>query len=179
MDNTELARRLKKNDENALAEIIDKFTPLVSTIIYNISNGSLSKDDIEEAAADTFTALWYHREQIQEDKLKGFLCCIAKNKAKDKLRKSKSNLLISLDDVMIEDELVVSEEIEEKTIHTFLYQALEEIGEPDKEIIIRHYYYYQSAKVISDKMSMNHETVKSKIQRARTKLKKLLTERGF
>ena len=83
MDFEKLTERLQNNDENALEEIIEKFTPLVSTIIYNLSGGILSTSDMEEVTSDTFITLWYNREKIQADKLKGYLCCIAKNKAKE------------------------------------------------------------------------------------------------
>ncbi len=78
-----------------------------------------------------------------------------------------------------EDGLVVSDEIENKIIAELLREALDIIGEPDKEIIIRHYYYYQSSTEISGIMGMKSETVKSRIKRAREKLKKILAERGY
>ena len=82
MENEKLAERLRNNDETALEEIIDRFTPLVSTIIYNLANGSMSQPDIEEITSDTFFSLWCNRDKVEKDKLKGYLCCIAKNKAK-------------------------------------------------------------------------------------------------
>ena len=78
-----------------------------------------------------------------------------------------------------EDGLVVSDEIENKVITEVLKEALDIIGEPDKEILIRHYYYYQSSTEISERMGMKSETVKSRIKRARGKLKAILTERGY
>ena len=87
--------------------------------------------------------------------------------------------VISIEGMEFEDSLNVSQNIEDKFISEALRNALDEIGEPDREIIIRHYYYYQSSTVISEKMQMNSETVKSRIKRAKDKLKKILTERGF
>ena len=180
MDSEKLSRKLKENDESALEEIIDRFTPLVSTIIYNLSNGNLSTSDIEEVTADTFISLWYNREKIQPDKLKGYICCIAKNKAKNKIKSNQRHQdVVSIEGMDFEDGLNVSQEIEDKFISKALKDALDEIGEPDREIIIRHYYYYQSSTVISEKMQMNSETVKSRIKRAKEKLKKILTERGW
>ena len=57
-----LAQKLMQGDENALEAIIDRFTPLVSTIVYNLANGSLSTADIEELTSETFITLWYNRE---------------------------------------------------------------------------------------------------------------------
>ncbi len=54
MDNNNLIKRLKKHDERILEEIMSCYTPIVATIIFNISNGSLFLSDIEETVADVF-----------------------------------------------------------------------------------------------------------------------------
>ncbi len=179
MEIEKLAEKLKKGDENAFEAIVDRFTPLVSTIIFNLANGSLNTTDIEELTSDTFVTLWYNRDKIQPDKLKGYICCIAKNKTKNKLKAAFRHQIINIDEMDYEDGLVVSDEIENKIIAEVLREALDIIGEPDKEIIIRHYYYYQSSTEISEKMGMKSETVKSRIKRAREKLRSILTERGY
>lgn len=179
MDIEQSAKRIKNGDENALEEIIERFTPIVSTIIFNLSGGQLSTADIEEVTSDTFITLWYNRDKIQEDKLKGYICCIAKNKAKDKIRTTGRHKTVNIDEMDFEDGLQVSESIENKIVTEALRDSLEKIGEPDREIIIRHYYYYQSSSEISEKTGIKSETVKSKIKRAREKLRKLLFERGF
>ena len=175
-----LAQRIKKGDETALEEVTRKFTPLVSTIISNIAGGCFGTEDLEEVTADTFITLWYNRKRIQTDKLKGFICCIAKNKAKNKIRSNlRHQKVVSIDEMDFESDLDVPQKIDDRSLSEALIKALDEIGEPDKEIIIRHYYYYQSSTIISEKMQMNADTVKSRIRRAREKLKKLLTERGY
>lgn len=180
MDEQKLAERLMNGEQTALEEVTRKYTPLVSTIISNIVAGCFSVQDIEEITSDTFIALWFNRNKIQPDKLKGFLCCIAKNKAKNKIKSNQRHQdIVSIEGMDFEDSLNVSEQIEDKFISEALRNALDEIGEPDREIIVRHYYYYQSSTVISEKMQMNSETVKSRIKRAKDKLKKILTERGF
>lgn len=179
MEIEKLAEKLIQGDESAFEAIVDRFTPLVSTIVYNLANGSLSTSDMEELTSDTFITLWYNRDKVMPDKLKGYICCIAKNKTKNKLKSILRHHAVSIDDEDYEDGLVVSDEIENKIIAELLREALDIIGEPDKEIIIRHYYYYQSSTEISGIMGMKSETVKSRIKRAREKLKKLLAERGY
>ena len=179
MDVEKLAVKLMNSDENALEEIIDRFTPLVSTIIYNLSGGNLSTSDIEEVTSDTFITLWYNRDKVQPDKLKGYICCIAKNKAKDKLKTTMRHKTVDISEMDFEDGLVVPDTIESRVITEALKDALDKIGEPDREIIIRHYYYYQSSTEIAEKTGLKSETVKSKIKRAREKLRKILAEKGF
>ena len=179
METEKLAERLIKGDEKAFGSIIDRFTPLVSTIVFNLANGSLNTMDMEELTSDTFVSLWYNREKVQPDKLKGYICCIAKNKTKNKLKSVSRHQIISIDEIDYEDGLIVSDEIENKIIAEVIMDALNEIGEPDKETIIRHYYYYQSSTEISEKMGMKSETVRSRIKRARDKLKTILMKRGY
>ena len=179
MDNIKLAKKLKKHDEKALEEIMAKFTPLVATIIYNISCGRLSTSDIEEVSADVFITLWNNADNFQNENLKGYLCSIAKNKAKNKLREIKPIHIVDIEDTVIFDDFSVAENIEDKDINSELYNAVNEIKEPDREIMIRHYYYYQSVYEIAKIMNINAETVKSKIQRTRVKLRKYLEERGY
>ena len=55
MDNNTV--KLLQQDESALEEIIREYAPYVSTIIYNVSKGSLSVSDMEETTAEVFITL--------------------------------------------------------------------------------------------------------------------------
>ena len=179
MNEIQIVDKLKKHDESALVEIIDRFTPLVSAIIYNVSKGSLSSSDIEEAAADTFFTLWNNAEKVQPESLKGYISSIAKTKALDKMRTVKAPEIIDIEDVTLADEYMIEDNIDRQVLHNDLCEALNQFGEPDTEILVRYYYYYQTANKIAEVMGLKLEAVKSKIKRARTKLKAFLTERGY
>ena len=75
-----LVEKLKKHDEKALTQIIEQQSRLVASIIFNTSKGSLSKEDIEEVTSDVFVTLWNNAEKVQEGKLKGYICSIAKTR---------------------------------------------------------------------------------------------------
>ena len=74
---------------------------------------------------------------------------------------------------------MIEDNIDRQVLHNDLCEALNQFGEPDKEILVRYYYYYQTANKIAEVMGLKLEAVKSKIKRARTKLKAFLTERGY
>lgn len=182
MDNKKLAKRLKKHDEEALNEIIVRFTPLVSTIAHNISAGRLSRSDIEEVTSDVFVTLWRNAGEIREDTLKNYICCIAKSRTKDRLRKEHSGNISDIDDIDDTDgadEFFIDENYEKKELYNCLREEIMKIGEPDREILIRYYYYYQSVSVIARSLNMNVQTVKSKLRRTRIKLKTALKDRGY
>ena len=180
MTEQELIQGLKKRDESAIEEIMECFTPYVSTIIYNVSRGSLSTADIEETAADVFFVLWNHSDKVQEGSLKGYIASIAKARAKDKIRSTvRHGEVVDIEDVVLADEYTISDNMDRQVLQKDLKDAISQFKEPDKEIIIRYYYYYQTAPKIAEVMELKLEAVKSKIKRARTKLKAFLTERGY
>ncbi len=180
MTEHELIQGLKNRDESAIEEIMERFTPYVSTIIYNVARGNMSTSDIEETAADVFFVLWNHSDQVLEGSLKGYLASIAKSKAKDKLRSTnRHGDILDIDDVVLADEYSLNDNMDRQVLQNDLNEALAQFGEPDKEILIRYYYYYQTAPKIADLMELKLEAVKSKIKRARTKLKSFLKERGY
>ena len=174
-----LVEKLKKHDEKALSKIIEQQSGFVASVIYNTSKGSLTKEDIEEVIADVFVTLWNNAEKAQEGKLKGYLCSIAKTRALNKIKSLKNTAVLNIDDYDSEDDFSIADETEKKDIHRELREVITEIPLPNREILIRYYYYNQAVSQIAAEMKMNLETVKSKLRRTREKIKTKLIERSY
>ena len=174
-----LVEKLKQHDEKALTRIIEQQSRLVASVISNTSKGSLSKEDIEEVTADVFVTLWNNAEKVQEGKLKGYLCSIAKTRALNKIKSLHHNTVLNIDDYDPEDDFSIADDTEKKDIHRELREVITEIPLPDREILIRYYYYNQTVSQISEKMDIKLDTVKSKLRRTREKIKAKLIERGY
>lgn len=179
MNDSKLAVRLKNKDQKAFEQVIEKYTPLVSTVIYNVSRGSLSKEDIEETVTDVFLTLWKNADHIIDDKLKGYICRIAKTRALNKISSVSAHQLLNIDDYDPEDDFSVSAEVESKQLADELREIISEMEMPDREIIVRYYYYSQNTAKIAEVLQLNINTVKSKLRRARDKIKSKLIERGY
>lgn len=179
MNDSKLAVRLKNKDQKAFEQVIEKYTPLVSTVIYNVSRGSLSKEDIEETVTDVFVTLWKNADHIIDDKLKGYICRIAKTRALNKISSVSAHQLLNIDDYDPEDDFSVSAEVESKQLADELREIISEMEMPDREIIVRYYYYSQNTAKIAEVLQLNINTVKSKLRRARDKIKSKLIERGY
>ena len=52
------------------------------------------------------------------------------------------------------------------------------LGEPDREVFLRHYFLAQTVQKISQIMNMNESTVKTKLRRGRGRLKETFTRWG-
>ncbi|MBR2724666.1 MAG: sigma-70 family RNA polymerase sigma factor [Ruminococcus sp.] len=174
-----LLQKLKKHDEEALVSIIDKYSHLVATVAFNISKGSLTKEDIEEIASDVFVLLWKNSDKVQQGKLKGYICSIARTQTLNKIAVVKRKTVLNIDDYDPEDDFSIEDETENMDLQEELRSIIGELGQPDKDILIRHYYYCQTVSQISKNMQINLETVKSKLRRTRDKIKKILIERGY
>ena len=133
---------------------------------------------MEEVISDVFVTLWKNTDKIIEGKLKGYLCSIARTKTLDKLYYIKEPPL-DIDDMQLEDDFYVEDIAEANETANILQQLISEIPEPDREILIRYYYYRQTAPQIAEKLRMKLPTVKSKLKRTREKLRRKLAERGY
>ena len=105
-----LESRLNRHDESALSEIIDQYSRLTATVIYNTSKGSLSKEDIEETVSDVFITLWNNADKVMEGKLKGYLCAIARTRALNKIAANKNNSILKIDDYDLKDDFSIEDE---------------------------------------------------------------------
>ena len=179
LNDMKLARKLKCKDQKAFEEIIEKYTPLVSAIIYNVSKNSLSKEEMEETVTDVFVTLWKNADNIIDDKLKGYICRIAKTRALNKISSVNSHQLLNIDDYDPEDDFSISAEVEKNELASELREIISQIDMPDREIIIRYYYYSQNTSKIAEVMNINQQTVKTKLWRTRDKIKSKLIERGY
>ena len=57
-------------------------------------------------------------------------------------------------------------------------RSIDHLGEPDREIFLRHYYYYQTVSEISQEMRLNESTIKTKLRRGRSRLRTILLRWG-
>ena len=174
-----LTQRLKRHDEAAFEEVMNKYLPLVSNIVYNIGRDRLSKEDMEETISDIFVILWNNTDKIMEGKLQGYLCRIARTKALDRLSKHKKPQTLDIEELEIQSDFSMEVTAEIDDVTEILHELIDELHEPDREIMLRYYYYQQTAPIIAKILRMNKETVNSKLRRNKEKLRLKLKERGY
>lgn len=62
---------------------------------------------------------------------------------------------------------------------TTIRQVIESLPEPDDEIFIRRYFYFEKIIDIARALNMKEQTVTTKLHRGKQKLAKLFKERGI
>ena len=127
--------------------------------------------DVEEVASDVFFTLWEEAALVHSPK--GFLGTVARNKAKNKLREITDTLPLN-DYILITDAEGLEARTEKKELASAVKRAILAMRQPDRDIFLRFYYYYQSLDDISNEMGIGLSTVKSRLRRGRAKLKQTL-----
>lgn len=166
-------RDLKRGSQEALAWFIQKYGAYVSTVVTNIIQASMSPADVEEVTADVFFALWEQAGQLKLSSVKSYLAGIARNKAKNKLRELGCTVPLN-DDLILIDEISPEDMYARKEAAAIVRKTVEKMKEPEREILLRFYYFYQSVEEISAQMGLNPSTVKTKLHRSRLILKTAL-----
>lgn len=174
-----LIKVLNTNPENGLEILMENYTGLVYTIVYNQLSNVLSNEDIEECVSDIFYEVFNHKDRIDLNKgsIKGFLAVVSKRKAIDLYRKYKNenNIKVSIDNIDINDDCGdVVTKITESERNSILLDTIKSLGEPDSEIMIRKYYFRESSKDISKILGIKANTIDKKASRCINKLKNIL-----
>lgn len=174
----DLVPALQRGDEEALGEIITRYTPYVGAIVWNIVRDSLSLEDAKEIVSDVFCILWQNAAKARADALKGYLGSIARSRALNALRKQ--GRALKLEDDMLDRPIPGPEDtVSRMELYAALRRAVESLPEPDRSIFLRYYYLGQNSKAISEALSVKQNTVTSKLRRGRERLRTELEKGGY
>lgn len=170
-------RRLLSHEESAFAEIIDSYSKLLWVVASGILCPDGSVEDVEECVSDTFLALWAHPEKYepQRGSIKSYLCIMAKSQALNARRKLVRDNTISLEEHQGEPSYE-DEDIIGKTDYSILYDAIRQLGEPTKEILIRRYFHGETPQQISSKKKLPKKEIENRLYRGKKALRTILSE---
>ena len=176
MKDSALVKRLRRGDTAALEEVIRTYTPYVSAIVARVLPGC--REDWEEVTADVFLALWDNRDKVRTEQLRGYLGSIARNKAINRLRARRDSLPLE-EDVLILEGDSPQQLAEARELALALRRALAALGDGQRELFVRHYYYGQTVADAAADMGVNLSTAKTGLRRGRETLKNTLEKEGY
>ena len=178
MDEGTLVRKLNHHSRSALERAVTQYTPYVGAVLWGVLEGRACREDLEELSADVFLTLWAHREELDPTHgLRPWLGTVARNKAKDWLRRRRETL--PLDETLPVDRQDTPEEIaQQRDQAARLWAAVDGLGEPDRTLFFRYYYQGDKLKDVARDLGLNSSTAKQRLFRGRQKLKQQLMEGG-
>ena len=170
MDERTLIQKLNRHSRGALDQAVSRYTPYVSAVLLRALAGRACREDVEELCADVFVALWTHADTLDpEQGLRPWLAAVARNKATDRLRRSRPGVPIPED---APDPSPGPEELAQRRDQSArLWAAVDALEEPDRTLFLRYYYEEDKLKTIAAELGLSETAAKQRLFRGRKALK--------
>lgn len=167
---------IRNRSETAISEVINKYSKLLWSIAGAVLNNIGSIQDVEECVADTYVYLWEHPDNYdpQRGTLKTWLSIVARTQAVNRCREIAKRNTILLEDTHFVNQLGIIDDILEEETRRTLLAVVNALGEPDREILIRRYYYNQKPREIAFALNMSSKQVDNHLFRTKIKLREAL-----
>ena len=181
MNDEELLQRLISGEQDAFIYMIDTYSKLLWVVVGGILSNIGTTQDIEECISDVYIHVWKNPRTFNPKKgsLKTFLAVIARSKALDTYRKLSKEKIIELNDAIryTDDDLI--DYIIDKEMYQELYEAIRSLVEPNKEIVLRRYFFEEKPSCIAKNIAMPVKEVENRLYQSKIKLRKLLEKGGY
>ena len=172
-NDAELVSATLGGNRDAFGQIVSRYQSLICSLAYS-ATGSLGQS--EDLAQETFITAWRHLGHLRErDKLRAWLCGIARNRINNFLRREgrepvrEAESLDNVPESRASEPLPVEQTItnEEAAI---LWRSLERIPQIYREPLILFYREHRSIEAVAEEMELSEEAVKQRLSRGRKML---------
>ena len=178
----ELVKRFQEGDERAYIELVKRYKDRLLNFVYRYLNSfEQSEDVVQDTLMKLYTSAHMYREIA---KFSTWIFTIAANLAKSELRRLKRRRVISIHSMGYDDKEyeIPSEEYDPAKETTSNYgekqiqEAIDTLPDQFKTVIILRQVQQLSYEEISQILGISIGTVKSRINRGRLRLQKMLKE---
>ena len=165
-------------DAEAMNRVIGKYSRLLWPIASAVLKNAGSEQDVEECVADAFIYLWQHPERFDPGRgtLKSLLCIVARTRAIDRFRQLSRKGTLPLEEAVLSASVGMQEELMSRETKKELIAAVNALGEPGREILVRRYYYEQKPREIALALGMTVKQVDNSLYRSKRALRQALGE---
>ena len=182
MDEQELIAKCKGGDVDAFNLLVEQYQRLV----YNLALRMLgSAEGAEDATQDTFVSAYKGVAKFRGGSFKAWILRIAANSCHDKMRSARRARITSLDNMLLESDATPlvddAESPEEYTLRRelrrFLNEGLSHLPEDQRLVVVLSDIQGFSYEEVSQATGASLGTVKSRLNRGRTRLRDYLLKR--
>lgn len=184
MQDNEIVELFWKRDQSAILQTSAKYGKSLEHTSYAIVRSS---EDAQECVQDTYFAAWNSMPNDRPDYLGAYLMKIIRNLSINLYRKNhaqKRNTGIpliyeELSECIPDSGESVFDTMESGNLTRIINSFLEGLDSEKRIVFVRRYFYSDSIKEISDKLSISQPKVKSMLMRLRQNLAEIIRREGF
>jgi len=172
-NDAELVHKSLAGNRDAFGKIVARYQSLVCSLAFS-ATGSLSQS--EDLAQETFVTAWKQLAGLREpEKLRSWLCRIARNLTYDVLRqqgREPSHRADSLEEIAESHstEPLPTEQTMSNEEQAILWRSLEKIPEIYREPLVLFYREHQSIEAVAQNLELSEDAVKQRLSRGRKML---------
>lgn len=181
-----LIKKVKKGDQQAFAELVDRYKNGVFAICFRMVGNTQEAEDLSQEA---FIRAYNHIDQYDhERKFSTWLFRIATNLSIDFLRRRKTSVSLdavvpgteglSLNTILPDNGELPDEQMVRRENEEMVQSEIKKLPEKYRSAVVLKYIEDLSLKEISDIMDIPVGTVKTRIHRGREMLRKNMTAGG-
>src|SRR4051794_32872331 len=166
-----LVARCRTGDENAWAELVNRFSRYVYAIA--TKGFSLRADDAEDVFQEVFARVYSHLDRLRDDEaIRPWIAQLTRRVCIDSIRASgRSEPREAPPEAAVDDAIGTIEEALD------VHAALDSLGEPCREMLDRFFCRDESYRTIGDALGLPGGTIASRISRCLAKLRRVLEGR--
>ncbi len=169
-NDAELVNGTLAGNRDAFGLIVSRYQSLICSLAYS-ATGSFGQS--EDLAQETFITAWKHLGHLRErDKLRSWLCGIARNRINNFLRREGREPVRAAEPLenvaethaagpLPADQTISNEE------QAILWRSLERIPEIYREPLVLFYREHQSIEVVAQNLDLTEDAVKQRLSRGR------------
>jgi RNA polymerase sigma-70 factor (ECF subfamily) len=176
MNEDELIKKAKQGNMNAFGELVELHYPVVEKFAYQLGN---RHDEIEDITQEVFIRVYRFIDQFTKAKFSTWLYKITLNVTRDFARKRQSNIRKVFkiqQDFRTDDYPEIESSVIRNEEDRILHLAIQKLDEKYRVPIVLYYFHEKKYEEIAEIMSITLSTVKTRILRGKTMLKKMLEE---
>lgn len=165
-------KRLQSGKEDALDFIVDRYLPLLKSVVRQVLGPIKREELIGECVNDVFLSVWQNAKKFRggdENAFKNWICAVAKYRAIDYYRREAKNIEITSEFLEIPILAATDNHAEDK-----VNELLQQLEPVDRKIFIMRYLLGFSAEETAEQLNLSKSAVDNRVYRG----KKILRANG-
>lgn len=177
-----LYKKLRNREEAAYDEIILQYSKLLWAVASTIitQRTTEAKMDIEEVVSDVFLRFWQHPEKFnpQKGSLKSYLAMMTRSMALNKIKGKQRHQHEEMDELHTLYAVKGTSSHEEE-VWQQLYEAVMQLEEPTRQILIWRFFYEMKPAEITQRTGLSAKEIDNRLYRGKKKLREYLEYQNY